>query len=551
MTETNVNLIENFETEQELKEKARNMIKIPINLEGIKYILKLYLSEEKNSIIFKLIKERTLMHFYFEKFFLHDFRQKSRIFMIDYTITQILAHIKKLIVNSEILAKKKDEFNMIIIIKSVEENKYLLNFELKKVFLAQNQLNLKLDEQIHENKSIIEFLNAQITKLTKIVQNKTDIIKNFNNNISIINKSINDINIITNNINNNINNNNNKKEEEEKNIKKEKIIEKIEKKEDKKEKEEKEDPPQKIVESPPSPKKEENNDKNKNNNDIEDKRYISNNRKKKNKKKNKKFFHGENNNKNNQNNNKSQEENSIFCFENVEIIGNKKIFELLVVFNVIMVLIILCLIGSIYSIKSNLEYEKILEDEFMNKLSYLNVINDYGEDDYIPRMGSMGDWDPNEIMFENEQQKAYFKDEIISRENKKIKDVEFILKHKSSRDGKNIDTFFKNCKGVEDNLLLIRNEKGQKFALLSKNLIDVLKGNKVKESQVKKNFIMYNFNKHDIFEYNFSRNFEEIYSSFIKNIFNFFNDKVEFEDNRLKFVGRIVEIEIYEVKFIK
>ena len=550
MTETNVNLIENFETEQELKEKARNMIKIPINLEGIKYILKLYLSEEKNSIIFKLIKERTLMHFYFEKFFLHDFRQKSRIFMIDYTITQILAHIKKLIVNSEILAKKKDEFNMIIIIKSLEENKYLLNFELKKVLLAQNQLNLKLDEQIHENKSIIEFLNAQITKLTKIVQNKTDIIKNFNNNISTINKSINDINVITNNINNNINNNN-KKEEEEKNIKKEKIIEKIEKKENKEEKEEKEDPPQKIVESPPSPKKEENNDKNKNNNDIEDKRYISNNRKKKNKKKNKKFFHGENNNKNNQNNNKPQEENSIFCFENVEIIGNKKIFELLVVFNVIMVLIILCLIGSIYSIKSNLEYEKILEDEFMNKLSYLNVINDYGEDDYIPRMGGMGDWDPNEIMFENEQQKAYFKDEIISRENKKIKDVEFILKHKSSRDGKNIDTFFKNCKGVEDNLLLIRNEKGQKFALLSKNLIDVLKGNKVKESQVKKNFIMYNFNKHDIFEYNFSRNFEEIYSSFIKNIFNFFNDKVEFEDNRLKFVGRIVEIEIYEVKFIK
>ena len=52
------------------------------------------------------------------------------------------------------------------------------------MLLAQNQLNLQLDEQINENKSIIEFLNTQITKLTKIVQNKTDIIKNFNNNIS-------------------------------------------------------------------------------------------------------------------------------------------------------------------------------------------------------------------------------------------------------------------------------------------------------------------------------------------------------------------------------
>ena len=547
MNENNFDDIENFQTEKELKEKAKNMVKIPINLDGIKYILKLYLSEEKNSIIFKLLKERTLMHFYFEKFFLHDFRQKSRIFMIDYTITQILTHMKKLLTKSVTLAKKKDENNMIITIKSIEENKYLLNFELKKVILPQNQLNLQLDEQIQENKTIIQFLNAQIEKLTKVVQDKTDIIKNFNNNITSINKSINDINIITNNINNNNNNNNNKKEEEEK---KENVAKKIEKKETKEKKEENEDTSKKTENSPP-PKKEENNDKNKNNNDLEDKRYISNNRKKKNKKKNKKFFHGDNQNKNNQNNNKTQDENSIFCFENVEIIGNKKIFELLVVFNVIMVLIILCLIGSIYSIKSNIEYEKILEEEFMNKLSYLNVINDYGEDDYIPRMGGIGDWDPNEILFENEQQKAYFKEEIISRENKKIKDVEFILRHKSSRDGKNFDTFFKNCKGVEENLLLIRNEKGQKFALLSKNLIDVLRGNNVKESQAKKNFIMYNFNKHDIFEYNFSRNFEEIYSSFIKNIFSFFSEKGEYEDSRLKFIGRIIEIEIYEVKFIK
>ena len=547
MNENNFDDIENFQTEKELKEKAKNMVKIPINLDGIKYILKLYLSEEKNSIIFKLLKERTLMQFYFEKFFLHDFRQKSRIFMIDYTITQILTHMKKLLTKSVIFAKKKDENNMIITIKSIEENKYLLNFELKKVILPQNQLNLQLDEQIQENKTIIQFLNAQIEKLTKVVQDKTDIIKNFNNNITSINKSINDINIITNNINNNNNNNNNKKEEEEK---KENVAKKIEKKETKEKKEENEDTSKKTENNPP-PKKEENNDKNKNNNDIEDKRYISNNRKKKNKKKNKKFFHGDNQNKNNQNNNKTQDENSIFCFENVEIIGNKKIFELLVVFNVIMVLIILCLIGSIYSIKSNIEYEKILEDEFMNKLSYLNVINDYGEDDYIPRMGGIGDWDPNDILFENEQQKAYFKEEIISRENKKIKDVEFILRHKSSRDGKNFDTFFKNCKGVEENLLLIRNEKGQKFALLSKNLIDVLRGNNVKESQAKKNFIMYNFNKHDIFEYNFSKNFEEIYSSFIKNIFNFFSEKGEYEDSRLKFIGRIIEIEIYEVKFIK
>ena len=37
MTETNVDFIEKFETEQELKEKEKNMIKIPINLDESKY----------------------------------------------------------------------------------------------------------------------------------------------------------------------------------------------------------------------------------------------------------------------------------------------------------------------------------------------------------------------------------------------------------------------------------------------------------------------------------------------------------------------------------
>ena len=41
--------------------------------------------------------------------------------MIDYTITQILTHMKKLLTKSVTLAKQKDENNMIITIKSIEE----------------------------------------------------------------------------------------------------------------------------------------------------------------------------------------------------------------------------------------------------------------------------------------------------------------------------------------------------------------------------------------------------------------------------------------------
>jgi len=538
MNESQNDVIE-FETNLEKKEKAKNMLKININSDENKYVLKLYLSEEKNSIIFKLEQERIFSSFHFEKFFLNDFRQKSILFMRDYTITQVLSRLKKLLAKkeTEISIEVKDINNIIIKMKN-EEEKCLLNFDLKKIILTQNQLNPKLVEQIQENEALVNFLQKQITNMTKTLQEKTDLINSLNNNIININKTINDINNVNNNINNNTNSINNtintslNKKEEEK-----------EESEEPKEEKEKEEI-KKNTEDKASSNEEEKNE-------IEDKRYISNNRKKKNKKKNKKikFFHGDNQNKNNQNNNnKNTDDNSIFCFENVEIIGNKKIFELLVVFNVIMILIILCLIGSIYSIKSNLEYEKILEEEFMNKLSYLNVYNDYGEDNYDLRNG-MGGWDQGEFLID-EQQKLFFKEEIISKQNNKIKDIEFNLKYKSSKDGKKFDNFYSNCKGVVDTLLLLRNEGAHKFGLISKNIADILRGNKVKDSQIKKNFMIYNLNRHDIFEYNIDKNFEEIYNSFIKNIFGFFNEKGEFED-RIQFMGRILEIEIYELKYIK
>ena len=547
MNESDIDDIEKIEKEQEFKEKARNMMKIPLTLDKTKYVLKLYLSEEKNSIIFKLEQERILTHFYFEKFFLHDFRQRSRIFIIDYSITQILSHVKKLLTKSEIVLEKKDKNNMIITIKN-ELDKYSFYFEVKKIILAQNQLNPRLVEQMQENKAIVKYLQKQIIKLNKIVQEKNDLINYYNINKTNINKTINEYNININNINN-INAINNKKEkekDEEKNINLNQN-KKTEKKEEERPKENKE------TSSVNNCNNTNNNNKEieKQNKELEDKRYISNNRKKKNKKKNKKIklSYGDNQNKNQ--NNTKPEDNTIFCFENVEIIGNKKIFELLVVFNVIMILIILCLIGSIYSIKSNLDYEKVLEDEFMNKISYLNVINDYGDDDFNQKKG-IGDWDQSDFLFENEQQKMYFKEELISRENNnKIKDIDFILKYKSSIDGKNFATFFNNCKGIEENLLLIRNERAQKFALLSKNIVEVLRGNKKRDFQgIIKNFVMYNFNRHDIFEYNFTRNFEEIYSAFIKTIFGFFTDNGNFE-GRLNFIGRIVEIEIYQLKYIK
>ena len=259
-----------FETNLEKKEKMKNMLKINITSDENKYILKLYLSEEKNSIIFKLEQERIFSSFHFEKFFLNDFRQKSILFMRDYTITQVLSRLKKLIAKkeTEIFTEIKDINNIVVKMKN-EEEKCLLNFDLKKIILTQNQLNPKLVEQIQENEALVNFLQKQINDMTKTLQEKTDLINSLNNNIININKTINDINNANNNINNNINNINNtintninNKEEESEEPKEEKEKEEI----------------KKNNEDKTSSNEEEKNE-------IEDKRYISNNRKKKNKKK--------------------------------------------------------------------------------------------------------------------------------------------------------------------------------------------------------------------------------------------------------------------------
>ena len=67
---------------------------------------------------------------------------------------------------------------------------------------------------------------------------------------------------------------------------------------------------------------------------------------------------------------------------------------------------------------------------------------------------------------------------------------------------------------------------------------------------IKKNFVKYNFNRHDIFEYNFTRNLWRNFQRVYQNNFRLFIDKGEFED-RLHLLGRIVEIEIYELKYIR
>ena len=522
--------------------EENDMIKIPLDIKEEKYLLKIYPSEDEINIIFKLEVDKIQTYYYSEEFDLRDFRQKNKSFISDDNIQELFTHLKEIKQKCIItLEKKLTKIN--ITFKSNIDSKFVLVFTVRKKVLSQNKLNPLLVEQIQENKAKIKLLKKQIVKLNKAIQTKTDVINNLNNSISNINNAIDNINM------NNTNNSNIAKDDESNN--------------------------------------DDGNSNNNNGNEDEDiykdnssnqeqeqeeKRYISNNRKRKNKKQNKKnkYFHIDNNN--NNNNNKNNQDNSIFCFENVEILGNKKIFELLVIFNIVTILIILCLLGSIYSIKSDLEYEKVIEEEFMNKLAYLNIV-DYGDDDLNKKIkgdeGKNGLTEKGEIdeirnsLFENEDQELYFKEQIIKKEGGDIKDVYFLLKYSSISEQKSFRKFYDSCKGVLENLILLKNSRGKKFGLFSKNIHDILHGIKPQNAlEFQNNFVMYSFNAHDIFEYTF-KNFMDIYGAFVQSVFNFFsNEKIPFENKYYnmsiktrqkgsQILGNIVEIEIYQVKFIK
>lgn len=529
-----------------------DITKIPIKIdEDEQFLLNIFPTQDNKSIIFKLVKENIQTYYFLEKYDLRDFRQKNTSFIIDDDIKEVYAHIKEITKNCIVTLEKK-VMTINIIFKSKQDDKYVLDFTLKKKIVAQQRLNPLLIEQIQDNKSKLKLLKKQIAKLNKSIQIKTDIINDFNINISNINNFMNNF---------NDNNGNGMNNLIENNIAEEKIINNI----SSTEKEEEE-----LSKGNSSDQEQE----------VEEKRYISNNRKKKSKKQNKKIKLVEVDN-----NSNSKEDNTIFCFDGVDILGNKKAFELLVIFNIITILIILYLLCSIYSIKSDLEYEKLIEEEFVSKLSYLNVVNDNDDDSSFKQNNNNNYRNKeeeeknnkekqkenkkrkndkrNNSLFDNEKEKQYFKNQIMKKEKSNVKDINFSLKYSSKTDSKNFNKFSNKCKG-SDNLILIRNKEGEKYGFFSKHFFEILNGNKSLDSNSHKYKITgYNFKSKEIYEYDY-KNIMDIYNGFIKNVYNYFSheEKIPFHNkyynlsvynryNRSQFFGQIDEIEIYQVKYIK
>ena len=327
-----------------------NILKIPLNINEDKYLLKIYPSNDNINIVFKLEKEKIQTYYYFEKFDLKDFRQTNKTFISDVNIRDVFLHLKDISKKSIITLEKK-EMKVNITFKIKNEEKYVFKFILRKKIVAQERLNSMFVEQIEDNKAKINTLKKQIDRFDNSLQSKNNVISNINKKIANINNILNNLSLHS------VNNSNSTKNSSsnEDNSETASSINNSNNNDDK-----------------------ENDDNLRNNPNLI--RESDSKRGKKNKKKNKKIYKNpqfiQGDNKKNNNNNDA------FCFENLEIFQNKKVIELLIILNVVTILIVMYILGSLYNLKTNLDYDKIKDDDFMNKLAYLSFADDSNEEDY-------------------------------------------------------------------------------------------------------------------------------------------------------------------------
>ena len=385
--------MENKENEKESNETiiSENNIKIPIYLNGEKYIINIYPSKDNINIIFKLEKVKIITYYFLSKFDLKDFQKINKIFIFDKNINDIFTSLNLLcrnyIINLESTIK---EYKMIIVFQSKENKK--IKFTLFKKIVSQEKINPLLGGQIEDNKIKLNILRNQIIKIEKSSKLKNEIISKIKVSLSNINNKLNNISTI--NLNNlNISNstvstknsssietisnpeNNNNINNIEDDYPEEKDIKKEKEKEIEKEKEKEKD------------------------------KNTQNTQNKKEKEK-------DNKNANNNNNN------TFFCYDSSQ---NKKIIEFLIILNVVTILIVLYILGSNHNLRINLEFEPQYYESDNERLGYLSYMDNSRNNDNF-RDIFQENLDMQKNMDEGGITNSKVKKEFIENKKKKLQD---------------------------------------------------------------------------------------------------------------------------------
>ena len=385
--------MENKENEKESNETiiSENNIKIPIYLNGEKYIINIYPSKDNINIIFKLEKVKIITYYFLAKFDLKDFQKINKIFIFDKNINDIFTSLNLLCRNYIInLESTNKEYKMIIVFQSKENKK--IEFTLFKKIVSQEKINPLLGGQIEDNKIKLNILRNQIIKIEKSSKLKNEIISKIKVSLSNINNKLNNISTI--NLNNlNISNstvstknsssietisnpeNNNNINNIEDDYPEEKDIKKEKEKEIEKEKEKEKD------------------------------KNTQNTQNKKEKEK-------DNKNANNNNNN------TFFCYDSSQ---NKKIIEFLIILNVVTILIVLYILGSNHNLRINLEFEPQYYESDNERLGYLSYMDNSRNNDNF-RDIFQENLDMQKNMDEGGITNSKVKKEFIENKKKKLQD---------------------------------------------------------------------------------------------------------------------------------
>ena len=532
-------------------EESKDLIKLNINYEKENYILKIFASKDNLSIIFKLEKEKIKTYYYYGKFYLNELKKMNKKFNSDNNI--INAFIRLRLISQNYICSLEKKALKIKILFTKNNSEPIIIYTLRKKIVDQNRLNFQLTDEIQENNLKIKFLKKQIVKLEKIIKNKNELIDNIDNNIIKLTNTINNIN---NNINNELENN-----------KKNSAIEGDKDKEDK----------DKIKNTKRFNKKEEK---------LLKKNLLSKNGLKQNgiTKENKRYNINisQKDNKLNQNQN-----DNLFDFENIEVLKNKKIFEALITFNIITVIIIIYLLASISDLKSGMIF-RMKDQGLLKKVTILNLLDNYVDEEIggirdniidfqIKNNNDNENEEVNDIinndeninniprrkityiikrpkkqisLLYNEREKRFFRKHIKRRARSRVRDIDLELKYNSMNPDKYSDIYNTNNNNY-DILIIMRVKDGKRYGLFTINNIQP----DMDENNIRADYSGYVFNDGKIIEISL-KEFYINYVGYLQNVYIYLkNKKFDFENKTnntsIQMLGDVNIFEIYKVKYIK
>ena len=177
--------------EENSMDNENNIIKVSQKIDEIIYILKIYFSKDKQSLIFKVEQECIQTYYYYEKFQIFELKQNHKRFNELNTLTEVYQNIKS--ITDKSTAKFEIESLNKIKISFVNKSEALLDFTLRKKILSQNRLNALIIGQLEENKSKIKSNKKNANKIEKTIKEQNDIINDINSKIELMSEKLENI----------------------------------------------------------------------------------------------------------------------------------------------------------------------------------------------------------------------------------------------------------------------------------------------------------------------------------------------------------------------